>query len=77
MEPDSVTIPAASKSQAMDWSLVLASQAIGCTIVDDTSTGRWGLEVDRRDVARACTTLRQYLRENRRWEDFAKSQKSY
>lgn len=67
MEQDSATIPTASKAQAMDWSLVLASQEIGHAIVKDAETGRWGLEVERRDVARACTALRQYLRENRHW----------
>lgn len=62
-----VTIPAASKAQALDWSLVLVSQAIDCTIVVDSDSGRWGLAVEPADVSRACSTLRQYLRENRGW----------
>jgi membrane associated rhomboid family serine protease len=51
----------------MDWSLVLVSQAIDCTIVQDSDSGRWGLAVERAEVSRACSNLRQYLRENRRW----------
>ena len=58
-------IAARSKRQAMDWSLVLASQDIAATI-NHTENG-WELLVDRPDYERARATLNQYLVENRGW----------
>src|SRR5436190_17104268 len=59
-------IPARSRRQAMDWSLVLVSQGIETTIDSDPDTG-WGLIVAVDDSQRAIQTLRQYHVENRRW----------
>lgn len=59
-------IPVRSKRQAMDWSLVLASQEIP-TVIERFEDDRWGLMVERQDLARALQTLRQYRIENRRW----------
>lgn len=60
------TIPAHSERQAMDWSLVLASQDIPTTI-DRTEDNRWQLLVDLADRERALQAIRQYRLENRRW----------
>ena len=59
-------IPAGSRQQAMDWSLVLVSQRIETTIASDAEQG-WGLIVPAQDSQRAIRTLRQYHLENRRW----------
>lgn len=58
---------ARSKRQAMDWSLVLASQDIA-VIIDRQGPG-WVLTVDEPDYVRAMEALRQYQLENRssRW----------
>lgn len=59
-------IPARSKRQVMDWSLVLASQAIASTIIQaDDST--WGLLVEAGDLERAQESIRLYRQENRLW----------
>jgi len=58
-------IPARSKRQAMDWSLVLASQDIAATI-NRTETG-WELMVDPPELERARAVLSQYQIENRVW----------
>lgn len=62
-----VLIPARGERQAMDWSLVLASQEIRCAIHPPSATMGWALEVDSRDAGPALRSLRQYHRENRRW----------
>jgi rhomboid protease GluP len=58
-------IPARSKRQAMDWSLVLASQDIA-VIVNQTDSG-WELIVDQLEFERAKAVLGQYQFENRGW----------
>jgi rhomboid protease GluP len=58
-------IPARSKRQAMDWSLVLASQDIAA-IVNQTESG-WELTVDAPDYERARAAISQYKIENRGW----------
>lgn len=59
-------IPARSKRQAMDWSLVLASQDIAA-IINKAETG-WELIVDQPDYERAKAVLGQYQIENRGWQ---------
>jgi rhomboid protease GluP len=59
-------IPAFSKRQVMDWSLVLASQDIPTTIVQ-SDEGGWGLAVEPQDYERALEAIRLYRLENRRW----------
>ena len=60
-------IPVRSRQQAMDWSLVLASQGIETTIDYPGTDDGWGLLIPAQDCERALATLRQYRRENRRW----------
>ena len=64
MNPTQI-IPARSRREVMDWSLVLASQGIEARIV--RSEEGWGLEVEEEDYGRARDTLRQYRKENRGW----------
>ena len=59
-------IPARTRRQAMDWSLVLASQAIEHRIDRDDATG-WVLTVTEPDLERALDQIRQYRLENRHW----------
>jgi rhomboid protease GluP len=63
-------ILARSRRQAMEWSLVLASQGIHSTISHTPESG-WTLEVPHQDSARAFQNLRQYRIENRPsvWRD--------
>lgn len=56
-------IPASSRRQAMDWSLVLLSQHIESTIEFSDSAG-WELLVEPADHPKAVTVLNQYVREN-------------
>lgn len=65
--PDSASclIPAFSKRQVMDWSLVLASQGIAATIVE--SDQGWGLLVRADEYDLAIRAIQQYRRENRSW----------
>ncbi|MFO1477120.1 MAG: rhomboid family intramembrane serine protease [Verrucomicrobiota bacterium] len=58
-------IPVKSRAQAMDWSLVLASQGMIHSI--EQSGDRWVLRVDTKDRGPALRLLRQYHLENRRW----------
>ncbi len=60
-------IPAASRRQAMDWSLVLLSQEIESVIDDAEESGGWGLIVAPEDYERAVAAIRLYQAENRRW----------
>jgi len=62
------TIPARSERQAMDWSLVLASQQIEVSLDQRVDNGRWQLVVAAKDRSRAREVLRQFLRENQGWE---------
>ena len=59
-------IPARSRRQAMDWSLVLISQGIETTIDFNEELG-WGLIVSGEDHERALAILQQYRAENRHW----------
>jgi membrane associated rhomboid family serine protease len=59
-------IPARSRRQAMDWSLVLASQGIEHTVGWDGATG-WSLAVARADHEKALAQIRLYRLENLQW----------
>ncbi len=59
-------IPAHTRRQAMDWSLVLASQGIEPVIAFSEETG-WTLVVAAADAERARSAIRQYRLENLRW----------
>src|SRR5207248_9997978 len=60
-------IVAYSRRQAMDWSLVLASQAIEATIERSAERDRWLLLVRPQDLERARESIRLYRAENRGW----------
>lgn len=70
MQPLMPSIPAPSERQAMDWSLVLASQGIETIIDRDAEAGTWQLRVQDPDYSPALRAIRQYLTENkaRRWQ---------
>lgn len=59
-------IPARSRRQAMDWSLVLLSQGIETTI-DFTEESGWALILAARDHPPALRIIQQYRAENRHW----------
>lgn len=59
-------IPARSRRQAMDWSLVLISQGIESTLDFADELG-WGLILAEKDRGRALFILKQYHTENRHW----------
>jgi membrane associated rhomboid family serine protease len=65
-QPFDALIPAHTRRQAMDWSLVLASQGIAHLIDHNEATG-WTLAVAAADQARALEVLRLYREENRHW----------
>lgn len=65
--PDSAFIAAYSERQAMDWSLVLASQDIATTIIHPDAE-HWGLLVSPGDYMRAIGAIRQFRLENRGWK---------
>jgi rhomboid protease GluP len=67
MEPEPTRITARSRRQAMDWSLVLASQGIEAVIEQPGEDGKWGLLIPAADAQKAFQTLRQYRLENREW----------
>ena len=63
-----VLLPVASEAEAMDWSLVLASQDIGAAILAPAQTGGgWAVSVSPADLQRALRELAAFRRENRRW----------
>ncbi len=64
MEPSHRQIPTRSKRQAMDWSLVLASQEIETTITHEEN---WALLVPDTDYERAISAIKLYQHENRGW----------
>jgi len=64
-ESNSSNLPAPSRQKAMDWSLVLASQAIPHLIASPDESGQWSLRIDSADVSRAAKSIRQYEAENR------------
>lgn len=61
-----VRIPVRSHRQAMDWSLVLASQGIEPVIEHTAETG-WALVVSPHDYEVSLAAIRQYRIENLRW----------
>ena len=65
IEPAHAIIPARSRRQAMDWSLVLLSQGIEC-IIEHLEEG-WALMVEPQDFERAVAALHQYEIENPGW----------
>jgi len=65
-QPLDARIPAHTRRQAMDWSLVLASQGIEHIIDRDESTG-WTLAVSAVDQEKALTAIRLYRQENLHW----------
>src|SRR3989441_2735864 len=64
-EPTSAIIPARSRRQAMDWSLVLLSQGIEC-MIEHMEDG-WVLLVGPQDFGLAIAALHQYEIENAGW----------
>jgi rhomboid protease GluP len=60
-------IMARSRRQAMDWSLVLASQDIHPVIAPQDESGPWRLLVEPGEYDRALAAIRQYRLENRGW----------
>ena len=60
-------IPASSRKQALDWSLVLVSQGIETTIDPGEDGARWGLLVASEDYQNAVNSIQQYRIENRGW----------
>src|ERR1700722_1473791 len=67
MEHGPTRITARSQRQAMDWSLVLASQGIEAVIEPPSGGGKWGLLIPAQDSEKAFQSLRQYRVENREW----------
>lgn len=63
--PAAAVIRAHSERQAMDWSLVLASQGIEVVLDRDPSGLAWVLRTAPADEARALAAIRQFRRENR------------
>lgn len=60
-------IPARSERQAMDWSLVLASQGIEVALQQHPETGDWLLAVAPADHGRSLELIQTWRVENRRW----------
>lgn len=60
-------ILARSRRQAMDWSLVLASQDIHPVIAPPNEDQPWALLIEPADYDRALAAIRQYRAENRGW----------
>jgi len=65
--PAPAGIRAHSERQAMDWSLVLASQGIEAFIERHPETGLWMLLVTPEEHERALASIRLYRLENRGW----------
>ncbi len=61
-----ILISARNRRQAMDWSLVLASQGIAHALHHADDTG-WGLAVAPQDHPAALHQIQLYRRENRNW----------
>jgi membrane associated rhomboid family serine protease len=59
-------IPARTRREAMDWSLVLASQGIEHVIKQSEETG-WAVAVAAQDYERSLNDIHQYRLENARW----------
>ena len=67
MEPPTVSIPARSRRQALDWSLVLVSQGIEHTVDRSEETSSWELRVAAGQNEKALEAIRLYQSENRHW----------
>jgi membrane associated rhomboid family serine protease len=67
-DPAFARIHAHSEKQAMDWSLVLASQGIQTTILPRDAENRWGLQIAPEDREQALRAIQQFRVENRGWE---------
>ena len=67
MDDNAVIISARSQRQALDWSLVLASQDIETWIEGPGEAAAWGLRVAATDHARAVQAIEQFRSENRGW----------
>lgn len=67
MDLATARIPARSRREAMDWSLVLASQGVEPTIDFAEDGAGWALLVPAQDYDRALADIGQYERENRGW----------
>ncbi len=67
MELETARIPARSRREAMDWSLVLLSQGIEPVVDYDPETAGWGLLVPAVESERAREAIQLYQQENRRW----------
>src|ERR1043166_5703107 len=59
-------IPAHTRRQAMDWSLVLASQGIE-HVIEQGEKAAWALVVAEQDYEASLVAIRQYRVENLRW----------
>jgi membrane associated rhomboid family serine protease len=66
LQPLDTSIPARNRRQAMDWSLVLASQGIEHVVEQGGETG-WTLAVVAADHEKALAHIRLYRLENRHW----------
>jgi len=64
--PGFAVLRAKTRRQAMDWSLVLASQGIEPVIQQDAG-GKWQLIVPTEVETQAAAVIRQYRIENRHW----------
>ncbi len=67
MQFENAAIEAATRQQAMDWSLALTSQGIETIIEHNPGDRRWHLLVSQADEERARETIRLYQLENHRW----------
>lgn len=67
MEAGTQTIPARSRRQALDWSLVLLSQGIEHTVERAEDSASWSLIVAARDQEPALKAIQLYQAENRHW----------
>jgi len=67
MEPETASIPAQSRRQALDWSLVLLSQGIEHSVERPENSARWELLVALESYAAALEAIQLYQAENRHW----------
>jgi rhomboid protease GluP len=67
MDAETARIPARSRREAMDWSLVLLSQGIEPVIDFDEGEAGWGLLVPGPEHNAALEAIHRYKLENRAW----------
>jgi membrane associated rhomboid family serine protease len=67
MDSVPIRIEARSRRQAMEWSLVLASQGLEPVIEQAIDGSGWGLIINEADYSRAQEAIRLYELENRHW----------